>query len=143
MNNKAGRDSGRGLTEEGTGGEDGGDEGLLAGGDHVTGGVVGEVGGGLTKETEEVLHGGDTRDGTGVVSEEDTGKGGEADHENASGFVLGGIGTEARTRCSGTTSHDEGALLWKMQKSVVGSDVGKNRKEKAGGGGEGFYRTEG
>ena len=60
------------LTEEGTGGEDGGDEGLLAGGDHVAGRVVVRVVGGLAKKTEKVLHGGDARDGASVVAEEDT-----------------------------------------------------------------------
>ena len=34
------------LTEEGTGGKDGRDEGLLGGRDHVAGGVVLDVGGG-------------------------------------------------------------------------------------------------
>ena len=65
-----------------------------------------EVGGGLAEEPEEVLHGGDTRDGASVVTEEDTGEGGETDHEDAGELVLGGIGTNAGASSSGTTSHD-------------------------------------
>lgn len=83
------------LTEEGAGREDGGDEGLLGGGDGVAGRVVGEVVGGGAEETQPVLHSSDTRDGTGVVTEEDTGEGSEGDHEDAGKLVLGGIGTEA------------------------------------------------
>ena len=101
------------LTEEGTGGEDGGDEGLLGRGDHVAGGVVLDVGGGRTEETEEVLHGGDTRDGTGIITEEDTGEGSEGDHEDTGELVLGCIGTDAGAGRSRTASHCEGVWGWR------------------------------
>ena len=94
------------LTEECTSREDGGDEGLLGRSDHVASWVVCQVGCRATEEAQPVLHGGDTRDGTGIVTEQDTSEGGEADHEDASKLVLWGIGTEARTRRSGTTCHD-------------------------------------
>ena len=92
-------------TEEGTGGEDGGDEGLLGGRDGVAGGVVDEVGRGLAKEAKPVLHGGDTRDGTGVVPKEDTAKGGEGDHADADDIAPLRAGTDAWAGCGRTTWH--------------------------------------
>ena len=93
------------LTEEGSSGKDGGDEGLPGGRDTETEGVGSIDRDGVTEELEPVLHGSNTRDGTGVVTEEDTGKGSKADHEDACELVLAGVGTEARARGSGTTSH--------------------------------------
>ena len=66
--------SGRGEegTEEGTSGQDGDDEGLLrrSDGTHPTGV-------GFTEHAQPVLHGLDTRDDTGIITKEDTTKGGE------------------------------------------------------------------
>lgn len=108
------------LTEEGTGGEDGSDEGLLGGRDHVTGRMNDEIGGWLSEETKPVLHRGDTRDGTGVITEQDTTKGGEGDHENTSYLALGGIGTNAAAGYCWTTCHcrDEGLVKWTRKDEV-------------------------
>lgn len=95
------------LTKEGTRRQDRSDQRLFGGGDHVARGMVKGIGGWLTKETKPVLHGSDTRDGTGVITEKDTSKGREGDHEDAGELALGSIGTEARASCCGTTRHDD------------------------------------
>jgi hypothetical protein len=64
-------------------------------GDEVASRVGDEVVGGLAKETQPILHGSDTRNGTGVVTEEDTAKGGKGDHEDTCNVTFGRIGTEA------------------------------------------------
>lgn len=65
------------------------------------------IGGSFTESTEPVVHLDDTRDGTGVVTEEDTTEGGKGGHGDASELVLGGGGTDAPTCSNWTTSHDE------------------------------------
>ena len=93
-------------TEEGTGGKDGDDEGLVGGGKGIAGGICGGVRGGLTESAKPVVHLDDTRDGTGVVAEEDTTEGGEGGHGDARKLVLvADGGTDALTRCDGTTCH--------------------------------------
>ena len=67
--------------------------------------MVREVVRGVSEKFEPGLHGSDTRDGAGVVTEEDTTKGSKADHEDTSELVLWRIGTEAGACSSGTTSH--------------------------------------
>ena len=92
------------LTEEGTGGEDGDDERLLARGEVEAEGMVGAVGR-VTKGAEPVVHLHETGDGTGVVTEEDTTKGGEADHGNTSEAVLWSGGADTGTGGCWTTRH--------------------------------------
>ena len=93
------------LTKEGTGGEDGDDEGLLARGEVEAKGMVGAVGR-VTKGAEPVVHLHETGDGTGVVTEEDTTEGGEGGHGDARKLVLvADGGTDALTSCDGTTCH--------------------------------------
>ena len=83
------------LTEESTSGEDGGDEGLLRGRDHVTGGMGYEICSRLSEKTKPILHCGDTRDSTSVITEEDTTEGGEGSQGDARQLVLGAGGTDA------------------------------------------------
>ena len=112
----------RRLTEESTRGEDGDDEGLARGRDVVAIGTVVGVDNicrtGTTEELEPVGHGDDTRDGTGVVAEEDTTEGGEGGHTDASKLVLGGIGTDASASRDGTTGHGSVQGRWWRWKEV-------------------------
>lgn len=94
------------LTEESTSRKDRGDEGLLGRGDGKTERVGSTDGDGFTEELEPVLHGGDARDGTGIITEEDTSEGSERDHEDTREFGLGSIGTNASACSNRTSRHD-------------------------------------
>ena len=111
---------GKESTEESTGGQDGDDEGLLGGGDGARSGGVG-----FAKGTQPILHGLDTGNDTGIITEEDTTEGGEeglqrgrwsesgggpgvmekveTNRENTSPNVPGCVGTDAGA-CSGSSS---------------------------------------
>ena len=67
--------------------------------------MVGAVGR-VTKGAEPIVHLHETGDGTGVVTEEDTTKGGEGSHGDASELVLGAGGTNAPACSDWTTRHD-------------------------------------
>ena len=103
------RRSGRRHTEEGARGEDGDDERLAVGREVVAVLVGRRVGGGVTVDLEPVLHLLDAGDDTGVVTEEDTAKGGEGGHGDAGQLVLGAGHADTPASCNRTTRHDERA----------------------------------
>lgn len=99
-------------TEEGTGRENGGDEGLLPVGKGV-GGELGGIGGDRSAlhEVDEGLHAQDTGDVSGVITKVDTTKGGKGTHQ----VGLEGDGSFDTLHISGsvqsgncTARHDEG-----------------------------------
>ena len=94
------------LTEEGAGGEDGDYERLLVRGEVVTEGDVG-VSGVVTEGAQPVVHLDDTRDGAGVVTEEDTTEGSEGSHGYTGEFVLASGGTDTSACSDWTTRHGE------------------------------------
>ena len=94
------------LTEEGAGGKEGDDEGLATRGEMEAKRVSGKVCGTNTKGAQPVVHLDDTGDGTGVVTEEDTTKGGKGSHGNACHPALGAGGTNAPACSNWTTRHD-------------------------------------
>lgn len=120
-------------TEEGTAGENGGDQGLVAGGKMEVLGVggAGSVGcatgsaaigiqiAGILEIgilTDEVLHGEDTSRPTGVITKEDTTKGGKGAHEvglqSHGRLNTGGIrGTTDGNGGNSSTRHDCGVVL--------------------------------
>ena len=93
------------LTEEGAGGQEGDDEGLATRREMEAKGVSGKVCGTNTKGAQPVVHLDDTGDGTGVVTEKDTTKGGEGGHGNASDLALCAGGTNAPACSYWTTRH--------------------------------------
>ena len=95
------------LTEEGTGGEYGDDQRLVRGGEKEARGVRGAHCRWLTEFPKPVVHLDDTGDGTGVVTEKDTTKGGEGGHGNASDLALCAGGTNAPACSDWTTRHGE------------------------------------
>jgi hypothetical protein len=71
-------------TKESTCGQDGDNKRLLGGRDGIASRIIGRDGDGMAKGAEPVFHGLDTRDGTGIITEEDTTKGGETGLEKGS-----------------------------------------------------------
>ena len=86
---------------------------MLRGRDHVTGGMGYKIGSRLSEETKPILHCGDTRDSTSVITEEDTtetGKGAKKiGLEGDRGFDQVDIG-RGENGANSSTRHDYGML---------------------------------
>jgi len=59
----------------------------------------------VTKSFKPVRHLLDPRNGTGIITEEESSKCSETSHKNASYVTLGGIGPDAPTHINWTTWH--------------------------------------